>query len=834
MTYTYDEAYNATKEYFNGDELAAKISVDKYNLRDDNSVIVEKTPDDIHRRMASEFARIEARKFHNPLTEEQIFNFFYKYACIIPQGSPIYGIGNKYQYVSLSNCYVIPSPEDSYGGILRADQELVQISKRRGGVGLDLSETRPTKSKTRNSSKTSSGMATWMERHSNSIREVGQDGRRGALMLTSSIHHPDIEVFIDIKNDPTKVTGANISIRLTDEFLQAVEDDGFYELRFPVEDKNAKSVWKTVKAKEMWDKIITSAWNRAEPGLLFWDNIIRESPSDCYPQFKTISTNPCSEIPLSAYDSCRLISINLMAFVKDAFTKNASFDYRMYYEVVQVAQRLMDDLVDLELECIDRIIGKIKADPESDEIKKTELNLWEKVRVACFEGRRTGLGNTALGDCLAAINVKYGSDESISVVDRIYKTLKFGSYRASVDMAKELGPFAVWDWELEKNNPFINRIKDENVFFDIPWEDHGCQIDNFIVSGAELYADIKKYGRRNIASLTNAPTGTISTQAGYQINLKWYHGTTSGIEPVYKTDYTRRKKGNPGDQDFRVDFKDPNGDCWMEFPVYHKGVQAWMDVTGNTTINDDCPYKGATAEEINWVQRVKLQAAAQKHIDHAISSTINLPENVSKEEVAKIYTEAWKLGLKGITVYRDNCRTGVLITKKEAVASGRPKELKCDVYHLNSKGQGYFVLVGKSDNGRPYEVFAGKNGFLDKTIKSGYITKRGKGYKAVFDDEDQTELSPVTQGCNDHEETITRLTSALLRSNADIHLIVEQLEKVHGDVTSFAKIIARALKKYIKDGTKVEGEVCPECGKSEIIRSEGCKKCNSCGWSKCM
>jgi ribonucleoside-diphosphate reductase alpha chain len=674
-----------------------------------------------------------------------------------------------------------------------------------------------------------------MERYSNSIREVGQDGRRGALMLTLSVHHPDIETFINIKNDATKVTGANISVRLTDEFLKAVDNDEEYELRFPVDSKKPTYTRK-IKAKDIWNKIVNSAWNRAEPGLLFWDNIIRESPTDCYELFVTISTNPCSEIPLSAYDSCRLISINLMSFIVNAFTKNAYFDYNMFYQTVMIAQRLMDDLVDLELECIDKILAKIEADPESKTVKSVERELWQKVRQSCIGGRRTGLGTTALGDCLAAINVKYGSNESISVVDRIYKTLKFGSYRSSVDMAKELGPFPEWNWESEEDNPFINRIKDETVFFDIPWEDHGCQIDNFIVSGAELYADIKKYGRRNVANLTNAPTGTISTQAGYQINNKWYHNTTSGIEPLFKTHYTRRKKGNPGDDNFRVDFKDQNGDCWMEFPVYHKGVEAWMNVTGNTEITDDCPYKGATAEEIDWIQRVKLQAAAQKHIDHAISSTINLPENVSKEEVAKIYKEAWKSGLKGITVYRDNCRTGVLITKQPEKVQNvdRPKELPCDVYHLTSKGTQYFVLIGLLDS-KPYEIFAGKNGFLDKSVKSGKIIRKAKRmYKAVFDDADSTELCPITQSCSDHEETITRLTSALLRSGADIHLIVEQLEKVHGDMTSFAKIVARALKKYIKDGTKVDGEECPECNKKELIRSEGCKKCTSCGWTACL
>jgi len=840
--YTYEEAYKATKEYFNGNELAAKIAVDKYNLRDTSDNIVEKTPEDIHRRIAKEFARIEAKKFKKPLTEDEIFNFLDKFTCIIPQGSPLSGIGNKEQIVSLSNCFVVESPEDSYGGILRADQELVQISKRRGGVGLDLSTLRPTNSPTKNSSKTSTGMGTWMERYSNSIREVGQHGRRGALMETLSVHHPDIETFISIKNDDTKVTGANVSVRLTDEFLNAVEQDTQFELRFPVNSKNP-SIRKSVSAKDLWNKIIYSAWNRGEPGLLFWDNILRESPTDCYEFFKTVCTNPCSEIPLSIYDSCRLLVINLMCFINDPFGPNATFDYAEFYEVVQIAQRLMDDLVDLELECIDKILAKIELDPEVPELKVIEKNLWVKVRKACVDGRRTGLGLTAVGDCIAALNIKYGSDRSIAEIDRIYKTLKFGSYRSSVDMAKELGPFGVWDWELEKNNPFINRIKDEVLLLS-EQENERDYID--VINGHDLWSDIKKYGRRNIANLTNAPCGSISNLARYSITVKtvkptiainWYTGTTSGIEPLFKTHYTRRKKGNPGDQDFRVDFKDQNGDCWMEFPVYHPGVQAWMDVTGKTELDESCPYVGSSAEEINWVKRVELQAAAQRHIDHAISSTINLPKDATQEEVAKIYHAAWKAGLKGITVYRDGCRTGVLVNKepeKAVIEEDRPKELPCDVYHLTSKGQQYFVLIGLFQ-GKPYEIFAGKNGFLDKGVKSGRIIRKARRtYKAVFDDADTTELCPITQSCSDHEETITRLTSALLRSGAAIHLIVEQLEKVHGDMTSFAKIVARALKKYIKDGTKVAGEACPECKETNIVRAEGCKKCVSCGWTACL
>lgn len=876
--YSYDEALAASLAYFNGEELSARVFVDKYVLRNKDNELLEKTPDDMHRRLANEFARIEAIKFKDPLSFDTIYSYFKNYSKIIPQGSPIFGIGNKEQNVSLSNCFVVPSPADSYGGIMQTDQHIVQISKRRGGIGYDISELRPADILVSNAAKTTSGAISFMHRFSATCREVCQDGRRGAMMMSISVHHPQVEEFATVKNDEKSVTGANISIRLTDEFLKAVEDDTEYEQRWPVETEQYENIGpvdmsrpkrelgkkikvkpkisKMVKARDVWKKIIHSAWFRAEPGILFWDNILKESPADCYQHlgFKTISTNPCGEIPLSAYDSCRLMAINLMHCVKNAFTKDAYFDFKELYETAQITQRLMDDLVDLELEAIDKIIAKIKADPEPDNIKRTELELWENVKKSCCDGRRTGTGITALGDVMAALGIQYGSDQSISTTEHIYQTLKFGSYRSSVDMAKELGPFPIWDWELEKDNPFIGRIKDEVIllsdvrennkyfeFKDIRKLDE--RFSSLVISGKELYKDIKKYGRRNIANLTSAPTGTISTQASIQLIstkpepfvYKLFWGTTSGIESAWKDEYDRFKKVCPGDEGVRVDFVDQSGDSWMKFPVYHSGVKAWMYANG---VNDPSgnPYKGSTANEINWVQRVKLQAAAQKHVDHSISSTINLPNDVKEEEVAKIYEAAWKAGCKGITVYRDGCRTGVLVdkSKSETIISTvgeRPKDIPCDVHHITVKGKQYFVLVGLVDN-KPYEVFAGKNGFIDKDIKTGVISRKKKGlYKVVF--EDDSELSPITACCDEHEETITRLTSLALRTNADMHLIVQQLEKVNGEMSGFAKSLSRGLKKYIPDGTEEKGEECPQCNKQTIIRSEGCKSCKTCGWSKC-
>jgi ribonucleoside-diphosphate reductase alpha chain len=616
--YSYEEALKTSMEYFQGSELSAKVFVDKYALRDKENNLLESNPDQMHRRLAKEFARIEATKFKNPYTEDFIYNLFKNYSVIIPQGSPIMGIGNPYSYVTLSNCYVLTTPEDSYNSILMTDRELVNISKRRGGVGINLSKLRPAGSSTNNAARTSTGIESWMERYSNSIREVAQNGRRGALMLTLSVHHPDIETFITIKNDKTKVTGANISVMLTDEFLNAVKKNEEFELRFPV-DSSTPTVSKKVNAKKIWDLIIKNAHAMAEPGLLFWDNIIKESPADCYKEqgFETKATNPCSEIPLSELDSCRLMAINLFSCVINPFEKDAKYDYKLLYLYSQIAQRLMDDLIDLELECIDKILKKIKNDPESETIKREEYDLWYNIRQNCVIGRRTGLGPTVLGDTLAALGIKYGSNESIGIVEEIYKTLKFGAYQSSVDIAKELGPFICWDKDLEKDNLFLNRFKEETKLLT---EQKSSRDYIDALNGHEIWSDMRKYGRRNIALLTTAPTGTISTQASIKVGDKLYFNTTAGIEPLFKTHYTRRKKGNPGDKNFKSDFVDQKGDHWQEFEVYHSGVQAWMDITGKDKIDKTCPYFNCTAEEINWVQRVKLQAAAQKHIDHAISS----------------------------------------------------------------------------------------------------------------------------------------------------------------------------------------------------------------------
>lgn len=811
--YSYQEVFEASLKYFSGNDLAAKVFVDKYALRDNNNNILELTPDDMHHRLAKEFARIEQKKFKKPLLETEIYNLLQGFYKIIPQGSPMTAIGNNHQICSTSNCFVVPAPEDSYGGILLTDQHIVQISKRRGGIGYDISTLRPKNMPVNNSSRTTTGAISFMHRFSHSGREVGQGGRRGAQMITISVHHPDILDFIKIKNDETSVTGANISVRLSDEFLNAVKADKEYEQRWPVDSDHPK-FRQMASAKEIWNEIVNSAWLRAEPGILFWDNILK-GPADCYPEFRSVSTNPCSEITLSAYDSCRLLAINLFAYVVNVFLEDAYFDYDEFYKDVQIAQRLMDDLIDLELEAIDKIINKIKNDPEPQHVKQTELELWEQIRESCENGRRTGLGITGLGDTLAAINMRYGSDESIVEVEKIYKTLKFGAYKSSVDMADELGAFPSWDAQLEKKCEFLNRFKKEKL-----------KLKDSTISGQFIYDEMQKYGRRNIALLTTAPTGTISLLA----RIGKYNNLSSGVEPVFMLEFIRRKKINHDDKNAKVDFVDKVGDKWTNFIVYHPGVQLWMDITGETNIKKS-PYYKATAEEIDWVQRVKLQAAAQNHICHAISSTVNLPENVSREEVAKIYEAAWEAGCKGMTVYRNNCRTGVLVEnkKEEPKIEKRPKELPCDVYHVNVKTNSYFVLVGKH-NDQPYEIFAGRNGFLAKEIKTGRIIKKGKSYKAVFDDEDTTELSPITSMCNDHEESITRLSSALLRSG-HLQLIVEQLEKIQGDMTAFGKALARILRKYISDNTLSKNN-CPEC-KIQLIYSEGCAKCTNCGYSYC-
>ena len=811
--YDYNSSLKKSEKYFNGDKLAAKVFLDKYALRDNDQNLLEDTPDKMHVRIATELARIEKKKFKNPMSFEEILSYIQNFKKIVPQGSLMSGIGNPYQYVTLSSCFVTDPPLDSYSGILHTDQQMVQICKRRGGVGTDISNLRPDGTPTTNAARTSTGIVSFMERFSNSIREVGQSGRRGALLLTISVHHPEILKFTKVKRDLTKVTGANISIRLTDEFLNAVEKNKEYEMRWPVDSKNPK-ISRMVKAKDVWRQIVENAHAMAEPGILFWDKILSESPADCYSKygFTTVSCNPCSELTLSKLDSCRLLSLNLFGYVIDPFTENAKFDFEQFYKDAQVAQRFMDNVIDLELECVLRIIKKVENDPEPNDIKLVELSLWKEIYRVCETGRRTGTGLTGLGDALAALGLKYDSNKGIKTTEKIYRTLKLGCYRSSVEMAKELGPFKVWEHDLEKKNPFLLRIKEEDP---------------------ELYKDMKKYGRRNIGILTSAPNGSVSILTQ----------TTSGIEPLFKMEYKRRKKINPSDKNSKVDFVDQSGDSWEEFTVYHPKVKMWMSVTGETDLKKS-PWYGACAEEIDWKKRIQIQAAAGKNIDHSLSSTINLPEDVTVEEVANIYEASWKAGLKGITVYRKNSRTGVLVdndnnncTPRESDninkqdAPKRPKVLPCDIYHISVKGQEYLTVVGLL-SGEPYEIFALKNGQIPKSHKIGILKKVKRGhYKLITNN--GAEIENIMDESGDMEEAITRLVSSSLRHGADISFVVEQLEKTKSaSFGSFEKAIARSLKKYINDGEKVNGEECEECG-NELIREQGCKRCQNCGWTAC-
>lgn len=1183
-TYTHQEAIKESKNYFGGNELAANIWIDKYALRNNDNDLVESNPNQMHERIAKEFARIEKHKFKNPYTYEEIYNAIKDFGYIIPQGSPMFGIGNPYQYVSLSNCFVVET-HDSYGGILNTDQQLVQIAKRRGGNGVDLSSLRPVNYPTQNSSRTSTGIVSFAKRYSNSTREVGQSGRRGALMLTISVHHPQILDFINMKRDLKEVTGANVSIRLTDEFLQAVDSGTDYELRWPVE--NTPKISQKISAKLVWDAIIDAAWTMAEPGILFWDHIIRESPADCYPTygFNTVSTNPslrsdtyvltnsgaiqikelngkafyvinakkewqkancflsgekkqlykitttnnqeifctkehkwpvlnstnnlfnafgkvikvetsklkrrdklyfpklnnpidnkdckfsfddgfilgwitgdgwlsyhktnkseqigvvfnvqdydsgiadkvldytnnlakvksslrkdhgnsncftfcttdknvlsklkelglqnksngiptsvfrgcsqfvrgyvdglfsadgyietnkklskckivlvtsheklakscqillsfygiksnikkssgpskfpkynsnkiytrydlvisgihtqkfadafslssvdkqnklnniiklggeeyantreylivksveateiyedvyditvhddtnsfitspcltgnCGEIPLCSFDSCRLMVLNLMMFVENPFTNEAYFNWDKFKKYSIMLQRLMDDMIDLEIESIDKIINKIKNDPEKLEIKITELNLWNSVKTQCEKGRRTGTGITALGDTIAALNMGYGSKQGISFTKEVYKTLKLSCYKSSVEMAKELGAFPVWNPDLEKNNPFIERIKIED---------------------AKLYEDMMKYGRRNIALLTTAPVGTVSLLAMLSSSPRRF-GTTSGIEPAYEMSYLRNRKINEEDvkqKKYKINFIDQNGDAWEQYEVYHQGVKLWMDITGETDPNKS-PYYKNCARELDGEIRVCIQAEAQKHIDHSISSTVNLPNDATREDVAKIYMMAWKSGCKGITVYRDGCRTGVLTDIKEKIkknqAIKRPKELKCEIHQVNKDGKHYNIIVGMVEN-EPYEVFITQKKNID--LKDGILHRAKRGHYILKNSDGTIEIDNILEYCSDDQEALGRMVSTSLRHGVDIKYIVQQLEKVNGHMNIFSKITARILKKYIPDGTTVSGEGCVSCGCKTLVRSEGCKSCPECGWSKC-
>jgi len=821
MSESFDRAREESLEYFSGDELAASVFSTKYALQDEEGNFLETNPDQMHHRLAREFARIE-RKYDNPMCEKTIYNLFKDFKYVVPQGSPMSGIGNTYQIQSLSNCFVVDSPQDSYGGILKTDQEQVQIMKRRGGVGFDISSIRPQGLRTSNAAKTTDGIGVFMERFSNSCREVAQGGRRGALMLTLSVHHPDIRTFIHIKRDLKKVTGANISIRLTDEFMDAVSKDVNFELRFPADPDADRITSEMVPARKLWNEIIESAHASAEPGLLFWDNVLNYTPAQIYKDdgFNTISTNPCSEITLSAYDSCRLLLLNLTSFVISPFTRNAKFDYKSFAEKTMQAQRLMDDLVDLEIECVDKILQKIMSDPEDQAVKRTEVDLWKKIRHAALQGRRTGLGVTGLGDTLAMIGLKYGSKKSISETESIYKQLALSAYKSSCYLARERGAFPVYDFQKEEGNPFMERL---------------------FRASSELRHLHRAHGRRNIALTTTAPCGSVSTLTQ----------TTSGIEPAFMLKYTRRKKINLNETDANIDFIDDLGDKWQEFDVYHHGVRKWMDVTGETEI-EKSPYAGATANEIDWEAAVDLQAAAQKWVCHAISKTINLPSDVSAEDVKNIYWRGWEQGLKGVTVYRDGCRSGVLVADSDKAdsrqfklhkAPKRPKSLDCEIHHTTVKGEDWTILVGLMD-GRPYEIMGGLRQYIEiprkykfgELIKIPYKTKDSRYDLVVGNSGDQLIVKDIVKMFdNPNHSAFTRTISLALRHGAHIQYAVEQLQKDReADMFSFAKVTARVLKKYIANGTKVSMHVCENCSlENSLIYQEGCAMCTSCGHGKC-
>ena len=818
---TYEDALKKSIEYFNGDELAATVFVTKYALTDQDGNVLEATPDDMHKRLASEFSRIES-KYPNAMTEDEIYDLFKEFRYVVPQGSPMSGIGNNNQIQSISNCFVIESPYDSYGGILKADQELVQIAKRRGGVGFDISTIRPQGQTTGNAARTTDGIEIFMERFSNSTREVAQGGRRGALMITISVHHPQIRDFINIKRDRKKVTGANISIRITDEFLKAVEKENDVQLRFPVEKDAEHVVEEWIDASSLWNEIIEAAHDSAEPGLIFWDNVIKNSPADLYADqgYNTTSTNPCSELPLAPYDSCRLMLMNLFSFVENPFTENSSFDFELFSDKVQKAQRLMDDMIDLEVEQIDKILQKIDDDPETDEVKAIERSMWQKIREKALNGRRTGLGVTAVGDTLASLGIHYGDDNSIKFVEKIYKFLALNAYLSSCLMAQQRGPFPLHDHERELEHPFLERIWDGN---------------------REILELSKKHGRRNIAILTTAPAGSVSTLTR----------TTSGIEPAYLLKYTRRRKINQASEKGNVDFIDDLGDRWQEHTVYHHGYEMWMKISGESEI-EDSPYHKSTAEQIDWARRVRLQAAAQMWIDHGISSTINLPTDVEVDEVKKIYTEGWKAGCKGVTVYRDGARSGVLVEntsqKSNFVmhsAPKRPDTLKCHIHHASIKGEKWTMLIGLMSD-RPYEVIGGLAEFVEipRKYKEGLITKHPrKTMNSIYDlsfgeNGDEVVIKNIVKVFdNPNHSSFTRTISLALRHGAPVKYVCEQLLKGDrdADLFSFAKVIARVLKNYIADGEVPGGDkACTHCSAEDSLRyQEGCVSCMSCGYSKC-
>lgn len=831
--YTREEVLKETLEYFNGDSLAADVWIKKYALRDRDGNLLEKTPKDMHKRIADEIVRIE-NKYPNPLTYDEVMGVLDGFKYIIPQGSPMFGIGNNHQIVSLSNCFVIGSEnnEDSYGSIMKIDEQQVQISKRRGGVGHDLSHIRPNGSTVKNSALTSTGIVPFMERYSNSIREVGQKNRRGALMLTISVLHPEAENFIDAKLELGKVTGANISVKLTDEFMRCVIDGKPFKQQFPIHSDNP-SVVKYIDAKKLWDKIIHNAWKSAEPGILFWDTVIRESIPDCYKDFgfETTSCNPCAELPLSIGDSCRLTAINLYSYVENPFTDSAKFNFDLFKKHVNIAQRIMDDIVDLEIEKIDSIISKVESDPESDITKATELSLWQKIREMAIKGRRTGLGITAEGDMLAALGMRYASEESIEFSSYIHKTIALEAYRSSMNMSKERGSFPVENYMLEVDNPFINRIKDADP---------------------ELYNDMRRYGRRNIALLTIAPTGSLSILSQ----------TTSGIEPAFMISYKRRRKINPFEDGVKVSFVDEVGDSWEEYHVFHPKFETWLSVNGfdvnevksydDNRLRDiikQSPYHLATSNDIDWLSKVRMQGEVQKWVDHSISVTVNVPKETTEQLVSDIYKTAWEVGCKGMTIYRDGSRSGVLISNDETPkftennAPKRPKYLDADVVRFQNNYEKWVAIVGKLD-GRPYEIFTGRaEQLLPIMVESGKILRtknkgqRGK-YDFIYKDKDGREVvvEYLSKTFNEEYWNYAKLISGILRHGMPIHYVIELIQNLNlsdDNINTWKNGVVRALKTYVKDGTKIK-KGCPECGAEDsLVYQDGCLTCKSCGYSKC-
>ena len=848
--FSYDEAFNASLEYFKGDELAARVWVNKYAMKDSFGNIFERSPEDMHHRIANELFRIES-KYPNPVSKDEIFSMLDHFRYIVPAGSPMTGIGNTHQIASLSNCFVIgiEGDSDSYGAILKLDEEQVQLMKRRGGVGHDLSGIRPKGSPVKNSALTSTGIVPFMERYSNSTREVAQDGRRGALMLSISVRHPEAEDFVDAKMVEGKITGANVSVKIDDEFMRCATEERSYHQQFPI-DADKPLFEKDIDAAALWKKIVHNAWRSAEPGILFWDTIQRESIPDCYADlgFKTVSTNPCGEIPLCPYDSCRLLAINLYAYVKNPFTSEATFDFELFKRHVQLAQRFMDDIIDLEQEKIDRIIEKVKNDPQNDEVKFTEYHLWEKIKEKTAMGRRTGVGITAEGDMLAALGLRYGTQEATDMAIEVQRTLALSAYRSSTIMARERGAFKVYDAEREKNNPFILRIKEADP---------------------QLYADMVTYGRRNIACLTIAPTGTTSLMTQ----------TTSGIEPVFMPVYKRRRKVNPNDPEVHVDYIDETGDAFEEYIVYHHKFLTWMQVNGFDTnkkysqeeienLVAQSPYHKATANDVDWLMKVKMQGAIQKWVDHSISVTVNLPNSVDEDLVNRLYVEAWRSGCKGCTIYRDGSRSGVLVStqktekkKKEADAAAennaakqlpvlterRPEVLECDVVRFQNNKEKWVAFVGLLD-GHPYEIFTGlqddEEGIvLPKTVTKGRIIKTicpdgTKRYDFQFENKRGYKMTVegLSEKFNKEYWNYAKLISGVLRYRMPIENVIKlvnSLQLESENINTWKVGVSRALKKYVTDGTEAQGQKCPNCGHESLVYQEGCLICKHCGASRC-